>query len=266
MTSAEFAAYVGAAAWLPQITTWLYKGLILPKLTIVPERHAEIGFTSYGAIFNLRMALSADRKDLIIAGFELDVTHQDGEKRVFRWSGIQEHLGETRDAAGVQQGQLMKDQLPIALKVGTLSLTERFIRFQEPRYEETLRPLMQNLVAHFNYLKRTDPNFVATTLNSKELLQVLDSREKSFWWKPGRYELRMRPTSPKRFALAGDRYWFELTAIDVDRLRQNIQTLRADMENTVRSNLGDFTPVAITWNWAYALLNEGQFPALVKSR
>src|SRR5262249_33930948 len=124
MTGAEVVGYIGAAAWLPQIATWLYRWFAKPILNISIERTVEIGFTSFGPIFNLRMAFSVDRKDLIIEGFELDLVHQDGEKRTFRWEGVQEDLGETRDAVGIRQGSLTRHQKPIALKIGTVLLVE----------------------------------------------------------------------------------------------------------------------------------------------
>jgi hypothetical protein len=71
MTAAELAAYIGAAAWLPQIATWVYRWFVRPKITITPDRYGEVGFTSFGPIFNLRMAFASDRKDAIIDGFEL---------------------------------------------------------------------------------------------------------------------------------------------------------------------------------------------------
>lgn len=252
MSAAEIAAYIGAAAWLPQIGVWLYKWLAVPALAIYTERKAEIGFTSYGPIFNVRMAFLAQRKDLILDGFELELVHQDGDKRTLRWEGLQENLGETRDAAHLIQGRLTKDQVPIAIKVGVDSLVEKFVRFQEPHHNETVLPLIQSLVAQFNYLKRTDADYVAKTLNSKELLELVDRREKLFWWKPGNYEVTLVPASPKRFSFAARKYSFQLLATDVDQLKKNIQALKTDLENTVNSNLPEFKATEVSWNWAYA--------------
>ena len=39
---AEIAAYVGAAAWLPQIVALVYRATVRPKVTIVPEKQAEM--------------------------------------------------------------------------------------------------------------------------------------------------------------------------------------------------------------------------------
>ena len=141
MTAAEFAAYIGAAAWLPQIAAWIYRVLAKPKITIVPDRYADVGFTSYGPIFNIRMAFTADRKGAIIDGFELDLRHADGDVRTLRWSGLSETFSEITDAMGNRQ-IVGRDQTPIALKIWTESLVEKIVRFQEPRYHETVRPAL----------------------------------------------------------------------------------------------------------------------------
>jgi hypothetical protein len=255
MTPTEFAAYFGATAWVPHIIIWLYRWLVQPVITIVPDRVAEIGFTSYGPIFNIRLAFSADRKDAIIDGFELEVQHQDGERKQFRWSGLQETLGETRDAAGNQQQVGIKDQVPIALKIGTESLIEKYVRFQEERFGENERERMSELVAHFNHLKRTDPDYVATTLKSKQFFDLIEMREKWFWWRAGSYTVTLKLSSAKKFTLAHSRYTFKLTDLDVQRLKQNLETLRTDITNIVNSNLPDFKHVPVSWNWAYATVS-----------
>lgn len=59
---AEIAAYIGAAAWAPQIGSWMYGWLVKPRVQILPERMVEVGFTTLGPIFNIRLALSASKK------------------------------------------------------------------------------------------------------------------------------------------------------------------------------------------------------------
>ncbi|MBI1748058.1 MAG: hypothetical protein HYR55_15935 [Acidobacteria bacterium] len=250
MTTAEIAAYVGAAAWLPQIATWLYNRFIRPPITIIPDKYAEVGFTSYGPIFNVRMAFSSERKDVIIEGFEILLKHEDGDTRTLRWAGLTETFSEITDNAGNRQ-VVSRDQTPIALKIGTESLVEKFVRFQEPRHHESERPVISELLAHFNFLKRSgDPDYVARTLKSKELYSVQETRQKSFWWKQGRYEATLRLSSPKKFELAHSRYQFVLSPNDIDRLKQNIATLDIDLKNIINSNLPDFSALPVNWNWA----------------
>ena len=257
MTPAEIAAYIGAAAWLPQIAFLLYRWLRGPVLTIVPERAPELGFTSHGTICNLRLAFVAEHKDLILDDLALDVVHEDGERRALRWAGAKEDLGETRDAAGVKQGQLTREHPPTALRVATVGpMIERLVHFQEPRYRNETDSLMQSLVAHFNHLKRTAPDYVNKALASRELYSLLEARTQFFWWKPGRYEITFRPAAQKSFSIKQPRYSFELMPGDVDLLRQNLASLRRDLEDTIRTNLPEFRREVLTWNWAYPELKK----------
>lgn len=250
MTPAEVAAYVGAAAWLPQIAAWLYRAFVNPKIIIVPDAYAEVGFTSLGPIFNVRLAFDCERKGAVIDGFELQVRHEDGDTRVFRWAGLSETFSEIRDNAGNRQ-VVSRDQTPIALKIGTESLVEKFVRFQEPRYQETIRPAFSNLLAQFNFLKRSgDAGYVQKVLESKELFELSDVRAKSFWWKPGCYSVTVKLSSPRKFELKNPRFSFHLTPIDVDQLKQNVDTMAVDLCNVIQSNLPDFQAQPINWNWA----------------
>jgi hypothetical protein len=250
MTPEQIAAYVGAAAWLPQIIGWIHRILVQPVVTLVVDQYAEVGFTTLGPILNVKMAFSAENKDVIVDGFELILRHEDGETRVFRWQGLTETLSQITDAAGNRQ-VISREQPPIALKIGTESLLEKFVRFQEPRYHETDRKVMSELIAHFNYLKRTDfNNYVQKVLDSKELDSVFETRNKSFCWRTGRYDVTFRMNSTKKFKLGRSCYCFNLENIDVIRLRENIEAAKSDLKNVIRSNLTHFERENITWYWA----------------
>src|SRR5690349_19424067 len=112
MKPEEIAAYIGAAAWLPQIATWVYRMVIRPSIRIVPDQYAEVGYTSYGPIFNVRMAFFAEKKDVIVDGIEMIVHHEDGDSCTLRWAGLAETFSEITDAAGNRQ-IISRDQSPI---------------------------------------------------------------------------------------------------------------------------------------------------------
>ena len=112
--------------------------------------------------------------------------------------------------------------------------------------------MISALLAHFNFLKRSgDPEYVGKTLKSKELYSVQETRQKSFWWKQGRYEATLLLSSPKKCQLAHSRYnQFVLSPTDIDHLKQNIATLETDLKNIINSNLPDFSAQPVDWNWA----------------
>lgn len=69
MTPGEIAAYIGAAAWLPQILNIFYKFFTKPKLRVFFNNTAEISFISFGPILNIRMGILAEKKISIIRGY-----------------------------------------------------------------------------------------------------------------------------------------------------------------------------------------------------
>lgn len=266
MNAAEIAAYAGAGAWVPQIATWIYRAIVRPVLTIVPEETAQIGFTSYGPIFNVQLAIASNRADAIIDGIQLLVSHADGDSRLFRWYGLNETVSEIRDMTGNRQQTLVRDQVPIALKIGTASLIEKFVRFQIPRYHEADRQMTAMLVAQFNHLKRTDPDYVEKTLQCRELFDILEARRQAFWWKAGRYDVTIQLSTLKTVKFPKNRLQFELTASDIERLRQNIEVVQLELENLIRSNLPNFQAPPVIWNWANADIRRPALPTPRRAR
>lgn len=248
MTAAEFAAYIGAAAWIPQIARLIYWKFVRAVVSIVPEQYAEIGFTLYGPILNMRMAFSVDRKSAVIDEFDLVLRHADGETRTLRWSGMSETFSEITDQAGNRQ-TVSRNSGPVALKLGTESLTEKFVRFQEPRYHETIQPALSKLVSQFVFLKKRGGDYVADTLASKEFHELLEARQNSFWWRPGRYTMTVRLSSLKPISVTKAEYSFELTSSYIDQLQENVEKLRTELENTIKSNLPNFQAEPLNWNW-----------------
>jgi hypothetical protein len=250
MKAEELAAYIGAAAWMPQILTWIYRAITKPKLRIVPDAQAEVGFTTYGPIFNIRMAFFVENRDLIIDGLTLSITHADGDQHEMRWAGLGETFSEITDGKGNRQ-IVSKDQTPIAIKVNTQALFEKFVRFQESRFHAADGPTTRALVTHFNFLKQKSPDsFVQEVLNSKELFSVVDQRQKWFWWKPGRYVVSVRPNSPQKFDQVENSFAFELSDVDLDNLKGNIPYIDLELKNIINSNLPNPESHQFQWQWA----------------
>lgn len=249
MKPEEIAAYIGAAAWLPQIISWLYRYFNKSKLRIVLDQFASVGFTNYGPIFNIRMAFFVENRDIIIDGIDMIIRHQDGESRVFRWAGLGETISEITDSFGNRQ-IVSKDQTPIAIKISTQAFLEKMVRFQDPRYHESDAVLTQTLVEHFNFLKQKNPEtFVPEVLGSKEFSAVVGNRKKTFCWKQGRYELEIQPSSQQPFKLKQAKFSFELSSLDVGMLEKNIPLIETEIGNVVSSNLSDFKAEAFNWQW-----------------
>ena len=124
MTSAEIIAYIGAAAWLPQIGKWIYNSVAKSKLKIVSAPTVEIGYSTFGPIVNLTVAISVECRDALIEKITLKATHKKGEERHLTWkwlNGKQHQIQSATDAIA----EVSKNQPAVALKVSTLSLAEK---------------------------------------------------------------------------------------------------------------------------------------------
>ncbi len=255
MTPSEITAYIGAAAWLPQIITWLYRFWMRPQVTVIPDKYAEVGFTSLGPIFNLRMVFTCEKKDAVIDGLDLLIRHENGDTRSFRWNGLSETFSEISDNAGNKQ-VISRNQTPIAIKIGTESIVEKFIRFQEPQYWQRNRPLTHKLITQFNYLKNLDStSYINETLKSRELHETCEERKQSFWWQPGKHKIQVKLSSPHKINVKKCTWEFSLTTTDVDQLKANIPNLKIDLENIIKSNDSSFKEIPIAWNWANVDIN-----------
>ncbi|HEU5403855.1 MAG TPA: hypothetical protein VFU86_21040, partial [Terriglobales bacterium] len=134
MTTLDWVAIVGAAAWVPQVFGWVARRLATPRLRLIPGRSPEIGYTSLGPIFNLSCAISAERKDAVIERVTATITHQNGQVTAFRWMTLSETLSQVRSQEGI--AEVGKNQSAVALKVNTLVLTEKQIGMQEQDFDE----------------------------------------------------------------------------------------------------------------------------------
>ncbi|MEE9269388.1 MAG: hypothetical protein V3V49_03920 [Candidatus Krumholzibacteria bacterium] len=178
---AEIAAFVGAAAWLPHLITWTYKAATKPRLTIIPDKTAQIGFTTLGPILNVRLALVVESKDVIVTKLFVKLRHETGEQREFSWRGMTETLSAIRDRSGIQQGSFEKDQAAIALKVSTSTLVEMFFRFREEKFSEHVDPLFQEALRHKNYLESQKTDYHDDFLKSEKYFALVNAHKELFW-------------------------------------------------------------------------------------
>ncbi len=248
LSAAEIAAYIGAAAWVPQIVTWVYNKYITPNVMIIPEPQVELGFTTYGPIFNIRLALSVERKDAIIDGVKVLLRHENGEVHSLSWTGMRETFSEITDSAGNRQ-LIEKDQPAIAIKLSTLGLVEKFVRFHELEFHNKCRIALNDVIDHFNYLKKTKTDYRELLLESKLFFDMIELYKSCFWWKPGRYFINFDIHSPNKTTLQENKLSFFLSQHDTDSLRQNLDLLRDVHENLIKADLPDYQPKTVLWTW-----------------
>jgi len=254
MTTAEIAAFIGAAAWLPQIGQWIYGWFAKPKLRVTSGPTVEMGHTeSYGPIANMTLAISTSRKDAIVEKMTVQATHEQGDTHLLTWVVLNETQSQIRNLEG-EILEVSKQQPAIALKVSTLALSEKKVLFQDLAYQEQHKQLtskMGELYAHLHGNKEEEIG--EKVIKSPEFAKARDHFRDGMYWREGKYlflvglhEIQTKNPHVERFEVV-------VTKSHVDALRRNTDhfemQIRA-MHSTVEDKVEDQKPFPI-WNWVY---------------
>lgn len=248
VTGTDIAAYIGAAAWIPPIAALFYSRFVRPAVEIVPEKQVELGFTSYGPILNIRLALSSARKDATVDTIWADVRHSSGDVHRLTWTGMKETFSEITDTAGNRQ-RVERDQPAIAIRLTTSILNEKFVRFQDLAFHEGARPKINTLAEHIAYLAGQSGATSQAVTASKQFFDITEYFKSSFWWKPGCYTIEFGVSGRDNPQLRADRFAFELMQHDVDAFRQNLDLIKVEVDNTLSTWLPEYTPQPVPWQW-----------------
>ena len=252
-TPAEVAAYVGAAAWLPQIVSLIYKAIVKPKVTIIPEKQVEIGYTAFGPIFNLRLAVSAPKKETVIDYVGASIHHEDGSEHKLEWHGMRETFSQITDASG-NMGFVEREYSPIALVLYRFGVIERLFRFQDPAFHSKEKVLLRKATDYQVFLKSKKADYHQELLDSKQVHDTVDFYQQYFFWKAGKYTLRFSIRSPNKVILTDSHYLFELKSYEVEDLKKNLSNFRTVASNLIKSDIDGFKPEEVKWRWINATL------------
>jgi hypothetical protein len=248
MSPAEIAAYIGAAAWIPQIARWLYRSYVTPQIEIVSGRYASVGYTRFGPIFNLNLGFSAARKSALIESLDLVLVHEQGERHVFQMEGMSETMSDIADASG-GRATVSKEQITLAFRIPTETLLERFVRFQEGKFNAALEPLIQNAATAVQHERQMGGDYFSRLSGMKEVRELITFNDGYFWWKAGRYTIFFGMRSPERIRLKAQKFEVTLTQMDVDALRSNLAQFNPEYENIVRAGEEGYSFKPVNWNW-----------------
>lgn len=250
----EIAGFIGAAAWIPHVVSVLRKYFTVPKVLFVPDKDVEVGFTTLGPIFNLKLAVSVDKEDVVLTDFGVKLQHEDGEVRHFTWRGAIERFSEIRDQSGTTQF-VEKDQSPIAMKVKTSELPERFFRFQEDKFHQKVAPVLQEATNYQDFLRSQWPDYQDELMQSEKIHALITSFREGFWWKAGRYTVSFHAKSPKhRIEIEVKEFAFGLKQQQVEDLRNNLQALNDEVEWIVKNGTPGFQKQRPHMAWVYSTL------------
>jgi len=226
-------ALVGAAAWLPQVGSWVYSIFSKPTLRFVPEDTTEIGYTFYGPILNQAFAISTSRKDALIERISLSIIHEKGEQHDFHWKFLDEKGAEITSATG-ERAEFRKNQPAVALKISVLGLAEKKIGFQDLEYQGELISRVNDLQAQQDHLEKTKKEtWKEETIKTKEFSDVLDFIKNKFYWKEGKYKVILwaYETSLKKPHV--ENFEFQLSKKHGETLQMNIKETQEHFKNII---------------------------------
>lgn len=116
MTAIDWIAILGALAWTPHLIDMIKKWITKAKIRVITQKSAEIGFSTFGPIINIRLAFSVDHRDIVISDMKIRLKHESGEEKLFEWQGITQQVGKmTAPGAGVMP--IEKENSVLAVKL-----------------------------------------------------------------------------------------------------------------------------------------------------
>lgn len=255
MNATEIAAYLGASAWVPQILGWLYKLFTRPLITITPDKSVQIGYTTFGPIFNLRLSINADRKDALIDFMAIELRHEDGSAHNFEWAGMYELFSEVRSNKGESQ-TIHRDTTPITIKLSTLSPIINFFRFRETKFVESSNSVLDKLAEQLTYMQKADPDkFHEGFLQSKPVSDYLKFMRESFWWKAGNYTVTFNVRSPSKIKLISHSFQFHLSQDNIDSINNNVDEIKNALHYAINKPINPNLPSPTDpWIWLNPIL------------
>ena len=231
----DWIAILGALAWTPHLIDVLKYFFLNSKVRIITQKSVEIGFTTFGSIFNLRLALAVENKDIVISDVKVRIKHESGDERVLEWQGITQHLGKMKTPnAGDMPYE--KEHSVLAIKLNQKDIEERLIRFQEPTFLAAQNECASKAIKKMEYLKTVGKYDPKDFLHGPEMTDLYSFNKHAFPWKQGKYTVSIEIQSPERFSLVGNRREFSLTSIDIEKLEKNKEQLELGKRRFIHSN------------------------------
>jgi hypothetical protein len=253
ITAMDWVAIIGAAAWTPQIITWLYRFFSKPKISLHLHPQSEIGYTIFGPIFNVTLAILSEKKDATLNKISVLIKHENGASYAFDWTGLSEDLSEIQNPLGPTLS-IKKTFLPLVVRVLHTGVAQVFVRFQCESFKAKYKEVFNLALEKFQLLKRSGKlkteQDIDALITEKEFDDIIKLLNAEFIWRSGNYTIVFEFKSPSKFAYKKEEYTFNLSQDDIDDLKSNINKIKLDIiQNAKKEIFPDFESEAITWTW-----------------
>jgi hypothetical protein len=253
MDAIDLVAIVGAAAWTPQIITWVYRVFTKPIVSLHLHSEPQIGYTTFGPIFNVTFALLSEKKDAILNKISATLKHESGATYTFDWDGLSEDLSEIQNFIG-ETVSVKKTSLPLVVKVLHTGVAQVFVRFQHKQFKVNLRKPWSLARDRFIFLRTSDKLKTEQDIENLVSEQVFSEYMKhissEFIWIAGKYTVAFAFGSPNKFKYKKKEYIFELSQDDINELKKNIDTIKRNtIEDGKSGIIKEYKRKEVVWIW-----------------
>ena len=250
----DWIAIIGALAWTPHLISIIKKYITKPEVRIISNRSGELGFTTFGPIFNVRLAFSVKNHDIVVSGLKVRIIHENGEEKVFEWQGIkQQVLKMTAPDGSVMPYE--KENSVLAIKLNQKEIEERSIQCRETAFINGKDEYETKAIKRMTYLKDQGEFEKEEFRKSQEMTDLYGYIKHSFSWKSGVYKAVIELESPESFDLVDNEYEFTLTPIDIEELDKNKSQIEIDYGRNTQGN-GNQEKLNAVWNWRNPILKK----------
>lgn len=254
MNLLDWIAIIGALAWVPPIYNKIRFYFTKPKIRIITQKSASVGFTTSGPIFNLGLAFSVENKDIVISDLKIRIKHESGEEKIFEWQGITQQVGKlTAPDSSVMPFE--KEQSVLAIKLNQKDIEERFIRCQEGSFISAKSEYEAKAVRKISYLQSEGKYIAPEFLREQEMTELYSFIKHAFSWKQGLYKLTIEIQSPEKFKLVDNQRKFILSHLDVELLGKNKEFIEREYKRVMLGKLEQ--DEVFSWSWCNPILTKG---------
>lgn len=242
----DWVAILGALAWTPHLISLIKFYFTKPEVRIITQKIAEIGFNTYGPIFNMRIAFSVKNHDVVISNFRIKVTHESGEEKTYEWQGLRQQVMKMHTNDGAIPYE--KENSVLAIKLSQREVEERIIQCQEISFVAGKRDIEDKALKRLSYDREQESYGPLKFLKCQEAIDVYNYIKHAFTWKSGKYKVAFELESPESFNLVDNKYEFMLTPMDIEELEKNKNLIEQDYVNSFVA-IDNEAYKQVHWNW-----------------
>jgi len=220
-----------------------------------------------GPIVDSTCALLSQNKDAILNGLGITLKHESGATYRFDWVGLSEDLSEVQNVMG-RTISIKKTSLPLVLKVLHTGVAQVFVRFHHRQFKVDTKHPFADAVERFNVLIKAErvktEEHVNDLFSEPEFSRIVRLFDSQFIWVAGRYTAVFDIRSPSKIQYRQHPYDFTLSQDDVDTLRGNLDVIRQDLLQMMKTRI--IPPVQRAepmYTWRQVELTGAQNPMVV---